>query len=102
MTTGEMIFYAGAALLALTVVLAVVFAVKKPVYRPESAAADDRSATQPLRNGYPTDPLTVRRERSATRETEVIDASQQTTELMDAPPTEYMTQPESPFEGEWK
>ena len=64
MTTGEIIFYAGAALLVLTIILAVVFAVKKPQYKPENAAyiGADAGSTQRLRNGYPTDRLTVRAE----------------------------------------
>ena len=63
MTTGEIIFYAGAALLVLTIILAVVFAIKKPQYKPENAAYIVSDAgTQRLRNGYPTDRLTVRAE----------------------------------------
>lgn len=67
MTTGELVFYSGIGLLALTVILAVLFAVKKPQYHPENAAllpGDGRTA--PLRNGYPTDRLTVRRDRAGT------------------------------------
>ena len=58
-TTGQLFFFAGVGLLAVTAVLAIIFAVRKPKYRPE-AAGD--GVTAPLRNGYPTDPLTVRRE----------------------------------------
>lgn len=61
MTTGQLLFYAGAGLLLATVILAVVFAKKKPQYRPENAAVFE-SQTVPLRNGYPTEPVTVRRE----------------------------------------
>lgn len=64
MTTGQLLFYGGAALLGLTVILAIIFIIKKPKYVPESAAYDgaDIGRTQRLRNGYPTDRLTVRRE----------------------------------------
>ena len=62
MTTGQLVFYAGVILLAATIVLAVVFAVKKPEYHPENAAlASEGERTAPLRNGFPTDRLTVRR-----------------------------------------
>ena len=54
-------FYAGVALLAVTAVVGVVFLIRRPVYRPEDAAAIlDDGRTQPLHNAYPTDPLTVR------------------------------------------
>lgn len=64
MTTGQLLFYSGAALLGLTVILAIIFIIKKPKYIPESAAYDGTAPgkTQRLRNGYPTDHLTVRRE----------------------------------------
>jgi hypothetical protein len=61
MTTGQLLFYAGIALLAVTAVLALIFAVKKPVYHPESAAIlPGAGGTAPLRNGYPTDRATAR------------------------------------------
>lgn len=67
MTTGELVFYSGIGLLALTVILAVLFAVKKPQYHPENAAMlSGDGQTAPLRNGYPTDRLTVRRDRTGT------------------------------------
>ncbi len=63
MTTGQLIFYSGVALLGLTVILAIIFIIKKPKYIPESAVYDSMASgkTQRLRNGYPTDHLTVRR-----------------------------------------
>lgn len=63
MTTGELIFTCGLGLLGLTVLLAILFLVKKPQYAPEKAVYAERisNETQKLRNGYPTDPLTVRR-----------------------------------------
>ena len=70
-------FYAGAALLAATAVLGVVFLIRRPVYRPEDAAAIlDDGRTNPLRNAYPTDPLTVRQPapgRAAAVETAVLE-----------------------------
>lgn len=64
MTRGQLMFYGGIALLVFTVVLAIVFLIKKPVYRPESGAirAPEDTGTQRLRNGYPTSPITVRRD----------------------------------------
>lgn len=60
MTTGQFLFYAGAALLAVTAILAVVFLIKKPVYRPENTVYADSGRTQKLHSGYPTDRLTIR------------------------------------------
>lgn len=66
MTTGQLVFYSGVGLLALTILLAVVFAVKKPRYDPEAAGLGPGSGnTRKLRSGYPTDPLTIRREGGA-------------------------------------
>ncbi len=62
MTAGEAMFYGGLALLAVTAILAVVFAVKKPQYRPGQVAPGDGGATVPLRSGYPTNTLTIRRD----------------------------------------
>ncbi len=63
MTTGQLMFYAGVGLLALTAIFAVVFAMKKPKYIPENAAyIGGDTGTQKLRSGYPTDRLTIRRE----------------------------------------
>ena len=39
MTTGQLLFWSGAALLALTGLLAIIFAIKKPKYTPEEAVA---------------------------------------------------------------
>lgn len=64
MTAGQLMFYTGIALLVLTVLLAVIFLVKKPMYNPESVAySSGTRRTQKLRNGYPTAQLTIRRER---------------------------------------
>lgn len=64
MTTGQLLFYSGVALLVLTILLAAVFSVKKPRYDPETAdgGAGETGSTRKLRSGYPTDPLTIRRE----------------------------------------
>lgn len=60
MTTGQILFYSGAALMAVTVLLAVIFYIKKPIYRPENAVyAENVGQTQQLRNGYPTNRLTI-------------------------------------------
>lgn len=64
MTTGKLIFYSGIGLLVLTIVLGIIFWIKKPQYIPENAAYDGAGdkRTQKLRSGYPTDRLTIRRE----------------------------------------
>lgn len=63
MTTGQIIFFCGVALLVLTIILAIVFIAKKPKYIPGNAIySETDKGTQKLRNGYPTDRLTVRRE----------------------------------------
>ena len=63
MTTGQIVFYAGVALLGLTVLLAIVFLIKKPVYRPETAAASGGDgATARLHNAYSTERVTIRRD----------------------------------------
>ena len=84
MTTGQMVFYSGAGLLVLTVLLAVFFAVKKPKYVPENAAhvSAGPQQTEQLRNGYPTDPVT-RRSRGGS-------AAAAPTEMQTAAATELM------------
>ena len=88
MTTGQLLFYGGAALLAVTVLLAIIFIIKKPKYTPESAAytGADPGRTQSLRNGYPTDRMTVRREPIQQAATERIEQSQGTELLTDLQP----------------
>lgn len=80
MTTGQLLFYGGAALLGLTVLLAIIFIIKKPKYTPETAtyAGTDPGKTQKLINGYPTDRMTIRRESVQTVATEAIEQSQET------------------------
>ena len=91
MTTGQVLFYSGLGLLALTVILAIVFHLKRPKYIPENAAYDgtgDRT-TRKLRSGYPTDRLTIRREpeRSAMPGTMVL---HEETEQLSAEQTEVL------------
>lgn len=64
MTTGQLTFYSGLALLGLTIITAILFLVKKPTYIPENAVYEsaETSRTQQLRNGYPTERETIRRE----------------------------------------
>lgn len=60
MTTGEIIFYSGLGLFGATALLAIIFWLIKPRYRPESVVYESGSQeTRKLRNGYPTDPLTI-------------------------------------------
>ena len=64
MFTGQLAFYSGVALLFFTIILGIIFWVKKPQYIPENATYDggtDRN-TRKLRSGYPTDRLTVQKE----------------------------------------
>ena len=59
MTTGQLVFYSGIGLLIMTIALAILFAVKKPKYNPESIAYIEADGnTKRLRSGYPTDCLT--------------------------------------------
>ena len=64
MTTGTLLFYGGFVLLALTIILAVIFALRPPKYTPENEAirAPGDPRTQPLKNGYPTGRITARQE----------------------------------------
>ena len=114
MTTGQLLFYGGAALLGLTILLVIIFIIKKPKYTPESAAYDGANPgkTHSLRNGYPTDRMTVRREPAQPAATDIIKQSQETelltetlteplsgmerlqqTEVMDSQQTEALTEP---------
>lgn len=78
MTTGQLVFYGGLALLGLTIIVAIVFLIKKPTYQPENSIYEGAapSRTQPLRNGYPTEKETIRRsssKRTGSMETEAFD-----------------------------
>lgn len=63
-TPGQLMFYGGAALLAFTLVLGILFLIKKPVYRPENEAVQIQADAfaQRLRNGGPTAPVTIWRD----------------------------------------
>lgn len=62
MSNGQLLFYGGVGLMAFTVLLAVLFWIKKPQYIPSSTVYDDARAhdTQKLRSAYPTAGLTKR------------------------------------------
>lgn len=85
MTTGQLLFYGGAALLGLTVMLAIVFLIAKPKYKPEVEAnqGGDAGRTQPLLNGYPTDRMTVRRESAKMAEAAKPNSGQETEMMSD-------------------
>ncbi len=86
MTTGQLVFYSGVGLMAVTILLAIFFVVKKPRYMPEQAGYIPAGPhqTQKLRNGYPTDPVTKGKDG---------DQRQQGTELLvqEVPPTQLQT-----------
>ena len=86
MTMGEMMFCGGVALLGLTVLLAVVFAIKKPRYRPQNLTG--KAVAEPELNGYPTQAMTRKAPESAAA-TEFMDA--QAAEAA----TEFMAQPDA-------
>lgn len=94
MTTGQLLFYGGAALLGLTIILAIIFLIKRPKYTPESAAYDVSypERTQSLRNGYPTERVTIRRDRPQ-QAMPVEDLEE--TELLPDAPTELITEVET-------
>jgi len=83
MTTGQIIFYSGIGMLILTVIIGVAFWIKKPQYTPESAVYHgiDGKGTQKLRNGYPTDRLTVCKEPKCPPVVETISLHDETERL---------------------
>ncbi|MEY8316983.1 hypothetical protein AALB19_06620 [Oscillospiraceae bacterium 50-58] len=89
MTTGQMVFYSGVGLLVLTIIVALVFLIKKPKYIPETAVYGDAvsNVTQRLRNGYPTERVTIRRETAQSQ-------PEQGTELIAGEETELLSQTE--------
>ena len=96
MSTGQLVFYGGAALLAVTILLAVVFLIRKPVYTPEKAVYDGaaQNRTQPFRSGYPTDPLTVRRDTPEKKVEETLPLAEETIPLtQETPPLRDETVP---------
>lgn len=75
MSTGQLMFYSGFALLNLTIIIAVIFLLKKPTYIPENAVYKNAGIghTQRRQNGYPTERETIRRESPAElMETELL------------------------------
>ena len=72
MSPGHILFYCGAGLLGFTVILALVFLIWRPKYRPENVVYQDAESgeTQRLRNGYPTDPSTRRRTTASSARTQ--------------------------------
>ena len=89
MTTGQIVFYSGVALLVLTIVTAIVFLIKKPKYIPEKAVygAAASNVTQRLRNGYPTEQVTIRRETVQSP----VSREEQLTELIGEEETELLS-----------
>lgn len=96
MTLGQLLFWGGAGLLGLTVILAVVFLIKKPKYVPSKAAYESSGETQRLRNGYPTDRLTIRRDEPTKHVPETIRLEEETVKLEKEEPEEgtILLQPE--------
>ena len=64
MTTGQLIFYSGIVLLVLTIIVAIVFLIKKPKYVAENAANEsvESGDTRLLWNSYLTGYETIRRD----------------------------------------
>lgn len=62
MLSGRVIFIAGAALLALALLLGVIFLIFRPKYRPGDKAAVRNGETEPLHSSYPTQAVTKRRD----------------------------------------
>ena len=87
MTVGEIMFCGGVALLGLTVLLAIVFAIRKPKYKPQNLTAE--AVTEPVRNGYPTQKVTRKVTENAAA-TEFMDAQADA-----AAATEFMAQPDA-------
>lgn len=60
MTMGQLMFVGGAVLLVFAIVLAIIFARKRPQYEPEGVMREiKQGGTQRLRNGYPTEEVTM-------------------------------------------
>ena len=62
MSQGEIVFYSGVALFICTIIVAILFTIKKPEYKPENEIYKMNDArTETLLNSYPTYQLTVRK-----------------------------------------
>lgn len=99
MTTGQMMFYAGAALLGVTLLLAIVFAIKKPKYQPRNIAADggkqpagSNTVQQAAQPAGTTEFMAEAQPDSAAATEFMGDVPAAPTELMQAPETEYIRQ----------
>lgn len=113
MTTGQIIFFSGVALLVLTIIMVIIFIIRKPKYIPGNAIySETDKGTQKLRNGYPTDRLTIRREpvRSINPDTAVLSeetarlTAEQTekligTAVLPGPETEKLQEGTAPLPG---
>ena len=88
-----MVYYSGFGLLAFTILLLIIFIVRKPTYKPENADyIESGSGTQKLRNGYSTDRMTKRvGQKSVSESTELLNDTQLLSE--DLNKTADMTQP---------
>lgn len=83
MTMGQLMFGGGAALLVIAIVLAIIFARKRPQYEPEGVMREVQpDSTQRLRNAYPTEEVTA-------QETELLDDAASATEILPEE-TEYL------------
>lgn len=83
MTMGQLMFGGGAALLVIAIVLAIIFARKRPQYEPEGVMREVQpDSTQRLRNAYPTEEVTV-------QETELLEDTPAATEMLPEE-TEYL------------
>ena len=56
MTTGQLVFFSGVGLLIVTLILGIIFVVKKPTYKPENPTD---STAKTLYKSYPSDDFTV-------------------------------------------
>lgn len=83
MTMGQLMFGGGAALLVIAIVLAIIFARKRPQYEPEGVMREVQpDNTQRLRNAYPTEEVTA-------QETELLEDKPAATEMLPEE-TEYL------------
>ena len=61
MDISRILYYGGFGLLGFTVLLTLIFIIKRPKYNPDAAAGSFSDQTQPLRNGFPTQKMTQTR-----------------------------------------
>ena len=84
MTTGSIVFFSGAGLFVVTIILAIAFFIKRPEYEPEKAANDGKERrTQSARSGYLTNHLTERQEQSSSARRQQGAVLGEHTELID-------------------